>query len=338
MYGDSVVVDESFLSALGVFRFPTPIPFLEAGGPANVYALENPDGTWTLFDTGFGSPDALSALRSQALDAKVDLARVTQIIVSHGHFDHFGNAQELAERTGATVWVHPHDLGKLVGGERFSDTLVRHRGYLLTLGVPPAVLDEMTARSARSPSARYVERARIELLNDQQLFRFKHFDAVVLHLPGHTPGLVCLHVPAQRLLFADDHVLAKVSPNPLLDLSQGEGPTKFLALVRYLESAKQVQALELDCVLPGHGEAFRGHRSLLEGLFEFYVKRQEKLLAFLREQPSSIHDLLAVLFVRRDPTRLMLMLSEVLANVEVLELNGRVRRELKDGVFVFSAT
>jgi glyoxylase-like metal-dependent hydrolase (beta-lactamase superfamily II) len=238
MYGDSELVDEAFLSALGVFRFPTPLAFLEAGGPANVYALENPDSTWTLFDTGIGTPDALAALRSLASDAGVDLARVSDIIVSHGHLDHFGNAQLLSERTGARVWVHPADLGKVVGDERHADMLVRHRSYLLALGLEPTLLDAMAERAARGWHPRYVERSRLSMLEEGQLFRFKHFDAVVRHLPGHTLGLVCLHVPAQRLFFADDHVLAKVSPNPLLDLSQGEGETKFLALVRYLESAK----------------------------------------------------------------------------------------------------
>ncbi len=338
MYGDAELVDETFLSALGVFRFPTPLEFLEAGGPANVYALENPDGTWTLFDTGIGTPDALSALRSLAADARVELDRVSDIIISHGHLDHFGNAQLLSERSGARVWVHPADLGKVVGDERHADMLVKHRAYLLSLGLDAELLTALADRAARSAQPRYLERHRLSLLADGQVFHFKHLDAVVRHLPGHTPGLVCLHAPAQRLFFADDHVLAKVSPNPLLDLSQGEGETKFLALVRYLESAKWVRDLELDAVLPGHGESFRGHRSLLDGLLAFYVTRQDKLHARLKVTPSTIHQLLEVLFVRRDASRLMLMLSEVLANVEVLEVAGRVRRERRDdGVFVFHA-
>ena len=143
--------------------------------------------------------------------------------------------------------------------------------------------------------------------------------------------VVCLHAPALGLFFADDHVLARVSPNPLLDLSQGEGETKFRALERYLESARRVRDLELRAVLPGHGPSFTGHRPLLDGLFEFYERRQAKLLARLEAGPASVYEALDVLFPRRDLPRLVLMLSEVLGNLEVLEAQGRARR-CGDGV------
>ncbi|MEW5742454.1 MAG: MBL fold metallo-hydrolase [Myxococcota bacterium] len=328
MHADVTPVDERFLSSLGIHRIPVPVPFLEAGGPVNAYAILDEDGRWTLFDTGVGTPDGLSALRGGAAEAGVDLRRLSRIIVSHGHVDHYGNAQTLSEESGAKVQVHPADLSKVLGQERFSALLERHRGYFLTaLGVPESVVDEMTAAAAKSkPVSRAVERTRVELLAPGTRLRFKHFDGVLQHYPGHTPGLMCLHAPQERLFFADDHLLARVSPNPLLDLSQGEGETKFLALVRYLESAKAVHALELAAVLPGHGPSFHGHRALLDGLFDFYERRQEKLLARLASAPASVFELLEVLFPRRDVPRLVLMLSEVLGNLEVLEGRGRVQR------------
>jgi glyoxylase-like metal-dependent hydrolase (beta-lactamase superfamily II) len=128
----------------------------------------------------------------------------------------------------------------------------------------------------------------------------------------------------ERFFFADDHVLARVSPNPVLDFCQGEGASKFRALSRYIDGAKWVRDLDLEAVLPGHGPAFTGHRALLDGLFEFYGRRQDKLLAKLKEGPASIFELLPAIFPRRDLPRLVLMISEVLANVEVLEDQGRV--------------
>lgn len=205
--------------------------------------------------------------------------------------------------------------------------LEHHRGYYLKLGVPDALIQSMIDRNRDATvSTRQVERSRVRLIHGGERLHFKRFDAEVLHMPGHTPGLICLHAPGQRMLFADDHVLARISPNPLLDLSQGEGETKFLALVRYLEGAKAVQALELDCVLPGHGPAFRNHRELLDGLFAMYERRQEKLLAALREKPTSAYKLIDSMFARRTDRRLHLMLSEVLGNLEVMEREGRVTR------------
>lgn len=337
MYGDTVTVDERFLGPLGVHRIPVPVPFVEAGGPVNAYAILNGDGTYTLFDTGVATPDGLAALRGGAAEQGVDLRRVSRIIVSHGHVDHFGNAQTLAEESGARVVIHDADRSKVLGEERFSTLLARHRGYFLSLGVPGEVLEQMQALAARGkPVSRPIEAHRLGALVAGERFSFAHFDAEVLHLPGHTPGLVCLHAPAHKLLFADDHLLERVSPNPLLDFSQGEGETKFRALARYLESARAVHALELDCVLPGHGPAFRGHRSLLDGLFEFYGRRQEKIRAFLAKRPASPYEVVDAVFPRRDVPRLVLMLSEIVANLEVMEDAGAVRRALVDGVITFS--
>jgi glyoxylase-like metal-dependent hydrolase (beta-lactamase superfamily II) len=337
LYGDIAWVDEGFLPALGVHRLPVPVPFVEAGGPVNVFTLENPDGTFTLFDAGVNTPEGLVAVRAGAAEAGVDLGRVSRIIVSHGHIDHFGNAQQLALESGARIFIHDADREKVLGQGRFVAMLERHLEYFVRLGVTREALGAMKEKARGGLEGRAIDPALLEPLHEGMVFRFKHFDAQVLHCPGHTPGLICLHAAAQRLLFADDHLLPNVSPNPFLDLSQGEDETKFLALVKYVESARRVHALELDCVLPGHGPAFFGHRSLLDGLFEFYGRRQEKLLGWLRARPRTALELTEVLFVRPSAGRMIMMLSEVLANVEVLERDGRVRRELADGRWVFSA-
>ena len=326
MHGPTTELNDSTLSALGIHRLEIPVPFIEAGGPANVYVIEDADGRYSLFDTGIGTPDGIAALRAGAAQKQLDLRKLSRIVVSHGHLDHFGNAQMLSEESGARVFIHEADVDKVIGDGRFAALLRRHRGFFLKqLGVPVDQLDQMQAGADRQPNlVRYLERSRLGPLHEGDVLQFKHFEATVKHLPGHTPGLVCLHAERQKLFFADDHVLARVSPNPVLDLSQGEGATKFRALSRYLEGAKWVRDLELEAVLPGHGPAFKGHRELLDGLFAFYEVRQRKLLARITEAPASIHELVTSLFPRRDVGRMVLMLSEVLANVEVMEDRGQV--------------
>lgn len=325
MYGATVDLDDAPLRALGIHRLEVPVPFFEAGGPANAFLIEDADGRFTLFDTGVGTREGTEALRAHAFERGLDLRRLSRIIVSHGHVDHFGNAQELSEGSGARVFVHRLDRAKVLGHERFPDLLRRHRAFFARLGVPLETLDLMQASSEKSAlTVRYVDEHRLGELAEGDVFHFRHFDAKVLHLPGHTPGLVGLHVERQRLFFADDHLLVRVSPNPVIDFCQGEGAGKFRALCRYVDSARRVRALELDAVLPGHGPAFHGHQSLIDDLFGFYEKRQQKLLAAVRAAPATPFELLAAIWPRRDIPRLVLMLSEVLANLEVLEDQGRV--------------
>jgi glyoxylase-like metal-dependent hydrolase (beta-lactamase superfamily II) len=320
-------VDESFLEGLGAHRIPTPVPFLEAGGPANVYALEEDDG-FTLFDSACGTDEGLLALRAGLTARGLDLKRLKRIVVSHGHVDHYGNAQTLAEETGAQVFVHPHDLEKVCGEGRWFKQLEKQLPYFLHLGVPEPTLQAMLEVAKRNRAySRQVDRARVEPLAEGQRFAFRRFEATVLHMPGHTPGLVCLWVPEQKLLFADDHMLAKVSPNPVLDLTLGYGDTKFKSLVSYCQSARRAMAMEIDCVLPGHGEAFKGHVALLQSLFDFYAARQQRLLKRLSERgPQTLHELIPAVFPRVDVARMYLMLSEVMGNIEMLEVDGKVKR------------
>lgn len=335
-----ISVDEAFLPTLGIHRIPTPVPFMEAGGPANAYALEDLGGGFTLFDCACGTDEGLQALRDGLAARGLDVKQLNRIIVSHGHVDHYGNAQTLSEESGCDVFVHPNDRAKVCGSGRWYTQLENSWAYFVRLGVPEATLNAMLDGAKKNrPYARAVDAHRVKDLSAGERLQFKLFDAKVLHLPGHTPGLVCLHVESRKMLFADDHVLAKVSPNPLLDLSMGEtDDTKFKALVSYYASARRVRDLELDVLLPGHGEAFKGHVDLLEGLFSFYGARQNRIMKRLASGPASIYELVPAVFPRVDIGRMYLMLSEVMGNVEVLEEGREVERFDDGGVLRFRAT
>lgn len=332
-------VDEAPLEAAGILRVEVPVPFLEAGGPVNVLALAEADGGWTLFDCGVGTAEGRRAVHEGLHARGVELSKVRRIVVSHGHVDHYGNAQELSEESGAPIFVHRADEEKICGDGRWSQLLVKHRAFYDRLGVPAEVLDQMKALGGAATSyARQVDRARVHYLDEGDRLVLAHFTAEVQHMPGHTPGLLTLWEPQRRILFADDHILARVSPNPLIDLSGAPVDEKpFCALVSYMASAQRAHALDAAYVIPGHGQAFRNHRPLLEGLTQFYVKRQERLFKRLEKSPATVFELVNLLFPRADVPRMYLMLSEAIGNLEVMEQAGRVTRSLEAGVWKFSA-
>jgi glyoxylase-like metal-dependent hydrolase (beta-lactamase superfamily II) len=81
----------------------------------------------------------------------------------------------------------------------------------------------------------------------------------VLHTPGHTPGSICLYWPAEKALFTGD-----------LLFEEGVGRTDFpggdaLALK---ESVRRVQSLDIEWILPGHGEIIQGREAVREN-FDF---------------------------------------------------------------------
>jgi glyoxylase-like metal-dependent hydrolase (beta-lactamase superfamily II) len=148
---------------------------------------------------------------------------------------------------------------------------------------------------------------------------------------------VCLWDAEHHVLYADDHLLQKVSPNPLLELGHQGEEDKFRSLVTYLQSVRRAQKLPAEIVCPGHGEPFAGHGELIDGLLRFYDARQERLLESLRASEKSVIELVEVIFGRVRRSQIYLQISEVVGNLEVLEEQGRVRRRFDGQVYRYSA-
>ena len=327
---------EADLAALGVHRVAVPVPFPQAGGPVNVYLVEIDGGGLLLFDSGLGSPEGLAALEAGFARLGRSLAEVRRIVLSHGHVDHYGAAQTMVERAGHAIPVHAHpaDLPKVAAsGPRWRDLLPLYDAHLARLGVPAETL----AASAAEMGSGFEHARRIEAvlpLEPGEVIHGKYVTLEVLHMPGHTPGLCCLYDRRRRLFLAADHLLEKVSPNPFIELGPG-GEEGWRPLVAYLEAIARVRALEVDLVLPGHGPPFSGHRRVIDGLLGFYGKRQEKIRAALARGPLTGYEVTQALFPWARPGDLFLVISESVANLEVLEARGEVRREEEGGVVRF---
>jgi glyoxylase-like metal-dependent hydrolase (beta-lactamase superfamily II) len=150
-------------------------------------------------------------------------------------------------------------------------------------------------------------------------------------MPGHTPGLVCLHDPEHRLFLAADHLLEKVSPNPVIELGPDGQPGFFRPLVSYLHSVARLRALEVDWILPGHGPVFSGHRRVIDDLVGFYGRRQGRVREALASGPRTGHEVTQALFPGVKPAELFLAVSEAVANLEVMVARGEVLREEEGG-------
>ena len=329
---------ESDLESLGIHRIPVPVPFPQAGGPVNVYLVDEPEGGLLMFDAGLGTPAAEAALSDGFARLGRRFGEVSRIVLSHGHVDHFGAARTVQERAGreVAVFAHRDDLGKVAeSGRRWRELAPRYAAYLLRLGVPAAVLGEAGKTMGASLSmARRLPQ--VTPLEPGTVLRTRHLELEVHHMPGHTPGLLCLYERRRGLFFSADHLLERISPNPLMDLGPDGEEGRYRPLVSYLESVGRLRALEVALVLPGHGPPFAGHRRVIDGLLEFFQARQEKIRQALAGAPQTAYQIMQALFPWARPADLFLAMSEAIANVEVLEVRGEVRRSVaEDGAYRF---
>jgi glyoxylase-like metal-dependent hydrolase (beta-lactamase superfamily II) len=330
------VIAEADLAALGIHRISIPIPFLEAGGPVNAYAIEDRDGGLLLFDSGLGSPQASAALAGGLERIGRSPGDIHRILVSHGHIDHYGGAAALLEQAGHPVPVHAHprDIAKMAEGfPRWMDQVGLYGAFFQRLGVPPEVMGEAW-RQVKDGFTKARRIPKVEPLDLVEPLRMKHVTLEPMHMPGHTPGLLCLYEREHRLFFSDDHLLEHVSPNPLIELGP-DGEEGWRPLVAYLESVGRLHALDVDTVLPGHATPFGDHRAVIDRLLAFYGKRQQKIREGLRNGPLTGWEVTLHLFPRAPAAAMFLTVSETLANLEVLEDRGEVVRAADRDVLRF---
>ncbi len=137
------------------------------------------ENTWVLGDSESG--DAVVVDPGGEADRVLALLdpgwRVVRIVATHGHVDHIFGADELAARTGAPFLIHS-------GDEPFVRALP---GQAAGLGFG----------AARSPKVS-------SFLADGDEIRVGRHVGRVVHTPGHTPGGVCVHFPAEKVLLTGD--------------------------------------------------------------------------------------------------------------------------------------
>jgi glyoxylase-like metal-dependent hydrolase (beta-lactamase superfamily II) len=149
----------------------------------------------------------------------------------------------------------------------------------------------------------------------------RRFD--VLTGGGHSPEQVMLFDPGERLLFAADQVLAKISPNVSVWAVDPEGDP----LGIYLRSLDVLASLISDdvLVLPGHNLPFYGLQARAGELKEHHETRCAAIAEASRIRPRSAAELIPVVFRRAlDAHQMGFAFSEVLAHVNYMSRQGRL--------------
>jgi glyoxylase-like metal-dependent hydrolase (beta-lactamase superfamily II) len=156
--------------------------------------------------------------------------------------------------------------------------------------------------------------------------------------PGHSPSDTIFEDAERRMLIGGDHLLGRVSSNPLITRPRDGSDERPQALVAYLDSLARTREMDLDIVLPGHGDPVLDHRALIDERFALHRRRADKLRGLIADRPRSAYELAQSLWGNIAVTQAYLTLSEVLGHTDVLLGEGRVREVERDGVVRFEAT
>jgi glyoxylase-like metal-dependent hydrolase (beta-lactamase superfamily II) len=199
-------------------------------GTVNCYLVGTEAGT-ILIDTGPSSGRAELEAELQWAGCAPDTLKL--VLLTHGDFDHIGNAAYLRRRYGPPVGMHRADVGMAERGDMFWN---RTAGNVLIRGMAPVLY-----RFGKS------NRFRPDLFLDEEDDLAEYgVDARILHLPGHSLGSIGV-MTALGDLFCGDLLEMRAEPslNSLMDDAEAAQ-----------RSVEKLRGLDIGIVYPGHGGPF----------------------------------------------------------------------------------
>ena len=330
--------DDPFAPAsdAGVHRLAVPTPF--AVGRVNCYLID--DDPLTLVDAGPNSGRALDELQ-RALEAHGKaIEDLELVIVTHQHIDHIGLVEIVASRSGAEVaaidaavpFISDYSERAAADDEFSGQIMLRH-------GISPDVVRALQSVSAafRAWGAKVTVTRK---LREGDTIEMRDRTLEVHFRPGHSPSDTVFYDSTRRHLIAADHLIKHISSNPLITRGpddEADPARRPQSLVMYLESLRKTRAMEVDLVLPGHGDPIDDHRTLIDERFKLHDRRAEKIHGLIAERPRSAYEIAQALWGNIAVTQAYLTLSEVLGHTDLLLNAGRVREEEREGVVTFAA-
>ncbi|WP_254838582.1 MBL fold metallo-hydrolase [Natronomonas marina] len=289
---------------------------VELGAPRT---LEGANSAYVLPDAGAvvdpGPPtaDSWERLTAGIRRTGLDIEDVDHVLVTHWHGDHSGLAPRLADRAGASVYVHPADAA--IVRDYAGSRPRRRRRAARTLerwGTPGDVVEAVRRRD--SSGAGMSQCPVVELSDGDEVAGLD-----VLHTPGHTCGHVAYE--GRDGPFVGDVVLPTYTPNVGGSDVRVEEP-----LETYLRSLGRL-AGSADVAFPGHGEAFELDERI-EEIVEHHEERNRRICSILldRAEPSTPWTVATALFGEMEGVHAQMGVGEAAAHMGYLTRRGAVER------------
>jgi hydroxyacylglutathione hydrolase len=203
-------------------------------GGVNCYLL-TVDSGFILVDTGYSKNRLEVEKELENTGCKPGTLKL--IVLTHGDFDHTGNAAYLREKYGTKIAMHRDDEGMVEKGDLFYN---RNANFLMrTMGkiMLPFLGGGLKKTDRFTPDMH---------IDDGYSFSEFGLDAKVIYLPGHSKGSIGILTSTGDLFCGD-----------LLENTKKPAKNSLISDKKaFNASVEKLKQLQLHTIYPGHGEPF----------------------------------------------------------------------------------
>lgn len=227
------------------------------------------DEEWVMVDAGLSNSETFILETTLKRFGR----RPTAIVLTHGHFDHVGSLERLAEYWDVPIYAHPLEMPYLSGKKDYPSADASSDEGLVAKMSPwfPHTAINLGFRLAPLPE-------------DGSVPGMKGWRWI--HTPGHTEGHISLFRESDRTLIAGDAFTTIMQESLLSVLARREkikGPPVYMTLdwEKARNSVAQLRGLNPALVIPSHGKPMSGRE--LEDHLTYLAEHFEEVAVPRRE-------------------------------------------------------
>jgi glyoxylase-like metal-dependent hydrolase (beta-lactamase superfamily II) len=213
---------------------------------------------------------------------------IVAILVTHNHADHSPLAVPLKQRTGATTYGCPIAAPPQAAGVKTEE------------GHDPGFVAEVN-------------------VCDGGTIAGPGWTFEAIPTPGHTSNHICYALAEEHALFSGDHIMGWSTT--VITPPDGDMGDYYASLARIAER-------NFDVLWPTHGPPVTEPAGFIAAYLAHRQEREKQILALLAERPSTIAEMVPVMYAAVDKRLHPAAAQSVLAHMIHLERQGRVEAEV----------
>ena len=248
---------------------------------------------------------------------------ITEILLTHHHGDHVGLVNRITALHPIPVYAHSKSVPRLKRDPDFLSMRIEfYKQLYLQMGCGE-LGDKQVAYLFNAVDNNKDQRLNCDII---EITEKKWLNFEVIEFPGHAPDQIAFLDQKEKRLLAGDLLIEHISSNALVE--PDENGNRMLTLVDHIDSLKRCLSLQINLILPGHGNIIEHPGSLIEKRLNSIESKSQKILALIESGISTGNELAKTFYKEKYVKEFPLVMSEIIGHLDYLEYQEKINKEI----------